>query len=163
MNTTTLHCPNCNAPLGERGPVVVWYRESEGGPVGGVGYRQVRGCAACMDEGYHAERRRRGLTIRAFLRHLTREEPHVRETECYGCMRPVFVITDTKHTTPYTRPIYCSKECRDAPVAVLKRCESCGKRFTPTRSDAKTCSSACRQRAYRARRAAASIHELPRI
>jgi len=31
-------------------------------------------------------------------------------------------------------------------------CIVCGKKFTPTRSDAVTCSSACRQRAYRLRK-----------
>ncbi len=34
-----------------------------------------------------------------------------------------------------------------------RECEVCGETFTPPRSDAKTCSPACRQKAYRRRRA----------
>jgi len=35
--------------------------------------------------------------------------------------------------------------------------EDCGREFTPTRSDAAYCSGACRQRAYRVRKARAAI------
>jgi hypothetical protein len=34
----------------------------------------------------------------------------------------------------------------------LRGCLDCGSRFTPARSDARYCSSTCRQRAYRGRR-----------
>jgi hypothetical protein len=38
-------------------------------------------------------------------------------------------------------------------VTVSRRCEGCGSSLDDRRSQAKTCSSACRQRVYRARRA----------
>jgi hypothetical protein len=37
----------------------------------------------------------------------------------------------------------------------LRRCEGCGREFRPRRSDARTCSAACRKRAFRRRSAAA--------
>ena len=44
----------------------------------------------------------------------------------------------------------------DHPSVTLKRtCEKCGQTFTPQRSDGRYCSSRCRQRAYRARKARA--------
>jgi hypothetical protein len=42
----------------------------------------------------------------------------------------------------------------------VARCGGCGETFEPTRSDAKTCSSACRQRVHRRRRAGLSAEEL---
>jgi hypothetical protein len=60
--------------------------------------------------------------------------------------------------------VYCTPECRQAvasrsyyethrQVALTSHtCEVCDRSFTPSRSDAKTCSSACRQKAYRSRR-----------
>ena len=42
----------------------------------------------------------------------------------------------------------------DRSTAMMIVCAGCGSRFVPTRSDAQYCSPPCRQRAYRARRAA---------
>ena len=61
---------------------------------------------------------------------------------------------------------YCSAECgerersrrreRSAVRIVGSRsCETCRKTFTPPRSDGRYCSSACRQKAYRTRKATA--------
>jgi hypothetical protein len=36
-------------------------------------------------------------------------------------------------------------------TAKRKTCETCGSKFTATRSDAKTCSAACKQRVHRVR------------
>ena len=56
---------------------------------------------------------------------------------------------------------FCSDGCRwtfhnhqrhkRSAAARVKVCEVCGETFTPSRSDAKTCSDACRQKAYRQR------------
>jgi predicted nucleic acid-binding Zn ribbon protein len=56
--------------------------------------------------------------------------------------------------------VYCSDRCRAKFARERQRkqrephvvtCEVCGQEFTPKRSDARTCSPACRQRAYRKR------------
>jgi hypothetical protein len=56
---------------------------------------------------------------------------------------------------PY-RTRYCSEECTKRPKKERPRrdCEHCGWSFTPTRSDAKFCSGACRVAAHRAKRGA---------
>ncbi len=77
----------------------------------------------------------------------------IRKIICYGCGNIFYTrIQSKKYCDYYT----CGKignyknqlqhrlECRKDKV-----CESCGKTFTPKRSDAKYCSNACRQRAYR--------------
>jgi hypothetical protein len=53
----------------------------------------------------------------------------------------------------YARDIY--RQIRNARNAEAreKPCEVCGERFTATRRDAKTCSAACKQKAYRQRKA----------
>ena len=51
----------------------------------------------------------------------------------------------------------CSRECRQARTprpTYEQACTICGATFTARRDDAETCSSACRQKAYRQRRAA---------
>jgi hypothetical protein len=76
---------------------------------------------------------------------------------CEHCGRPVGVLPG--------RRTFCSDRCtwswynaqRNARTAVERlarpQCRGCGKRFIQTRSDATTCSPACRQRVYRQRRA----------
>jgi hypothetical protein len=76
--------------------------------------------------------------------------------ECAGCgSEVIFGMTDWQ----YRKRVYCSDRCRKE--AARKRhkpaephnitCEVCGTEFTARRSDARTCSPACRQRAYRKR------------
>ena len=75
---------------------------------------------------------------------------------CHNCGRPVRV--DYNRNIPL--PLVCSDECRRAVYAKLARerrqnaeqvCATCGNDFIPKRSDAKYCSVACKQKAYRAR------------
>jgi hypothetical protein len=76
------------------------------------------------------------------------------EDDCYQCGRRF-------HYDVRARRIYCSHICaarskaqsyRDAHRPDNARvCAVCGQPFTPPRSDAKTCSNACRQKAYRDR------------
>lgn len=53
----------------------------------------------------------------------------------------------------------CSQRCTERAAAARRRavvpatCKSCGDTFTPARSDSRYCSNACRQHAYRARKA----------
>src|SRR5205085_8478193 len=62
-------------------------------------------------------------------------------TPCTGCGRPVIRAEG--------QPAVCSKRCAQpapAPPPALRQCESCHAAFTPTRSDARFCSSRCRVR-----------------
>ncbi len=76
---------------------------------------------------------------------------------CDGCGRPV------------ARHRFCNWHCcahyYNAPAAARRKaqrlearkgttCEQCSKTFTPKRSDTKTCSAACKQKAYRQRKGA---------
>jgi len=98
------------------------------------------------------------------MRQLRGKPMTVRSAECHGCGRPLAVVTESEYRTPYRKIAYCSEACRDDRRERAKReraaldrkvCEACGEPFEPTRSDAKTCSPACRQRLYRLRKASA--------
>ena len=81
---------------------------------------------------------------------------------CAHCQRPVFRDRERKGEIYFV----CSNQCRQAVhnanyrrkhprSRVEQRCGDCGETFRPSRRDAKFCSMACRQRAYRrAQRAA---------
>jgi hypothetical protein len=78
---------------------------------------------------------------------------------CHDCHRPVFHGAARKVPSH----VSCSPECNRAVYAKLAHdrrrraervCRTCGALFLPKRADALTCSPACRQRAYRQRRAA---------
>lgn len=76
-------------------------------------------------------------------------------SECFSCLRPLIVGGYRANQ----RWVACSTTC----LAALRRedrrqkrttttCSTCGETFTPARSDARYCSSACRQRGYRQRK-----------
>jgi hypothetical protein len=79
---------------------------------------------------------------------------------CDECSRPVIFRT-TGGRYRLSRRVFCSRQCSSAYYNQLRNernararekvCESCGEAFTATRRDARTCSAACRQRAYRKR------------
>ena len=67
---------------------------------------------------------------------------------CKTCNRPVHYAKRTKMR------VYCSPSCHYAALLVkpiTKTCAICEKSFIPHRKDARTCSPACRQKAYRQR------------
>lgn len=79
---------------------------------------------------------------------------------CDTCERlVVWRFTGRDH---YRRHVFCSERCQwtyyntarneRAACAREKVCEACGQSFTATRRDAKTCSAACKQKAYRQRK-----------
>ena len=87
-------------------------------------------------------------------------EDDFREATCEGCGRTVFRTFWTRR--PGAR-VACSQSCRRKLHAALRRaksgrrektCTVCGQSFLAARSDALTCSQACRQKAYRQRLAA---------
>jgi hypothetical protein len=88
--------------------------------------------------------------------------------ECAGCgSEVVFGMSEFQHR----KRVYCSDACRKryarerynteqkqrtATREHERACEVCGRTFRSKRSDAKTCSDACRQRAYRLRTSAST-------
>jgi hypothetical protein len=79
---------------------------------------------------------------------------------CEHCARPVH----QKWDRVWRRRTFCCESCAKAAVATAARqarsdvrgtrqCDSCGETFDPTRTDARYCSNACRQRAHRRRTA----------
>jgi hypothetical protein len=88
---------------------------------------------------------------------LSQERDDVTTQLCAHCERPMVLrlkLSDLQRT-------FCSEPCRHAYHNQLRKekraeerkkiCEVCGKEFTATRRDQKTCSSGCRQKAYRRR------------
>lgn len=76
----------------------------------------------------------------------------------------------TFETNQKARRVYCSAACKQSAridreteriaahrlaqkAAMVRDCPVCGRRFTPDRLDVKHCSHACKQKAYRVRRA----------
>ena len=88
--------------------------------------------------------------------------------ECGGCGRPV-TYRPSRRGRLYA---FCSGRCKDrwyyrvrsrsAVQAKVTACAACGQHFVATRRDAATCSSACRQRKYRRRRAGTPASRLGR-
>jgi hypothetical protein len=87
--------------------------------------------------------------------------PH--RSDCANCGRSVYFVSG--YEDPPKSRVYCCNDCKKADRNRRKsgssrrvgprtfNCEVCGEEFTSTRSDAKTCSSKCRQKAYRKRTA----------
>jgi len=74
---------------------------------------------------------------------------------CMGCERAVY-----QSSLRARRWSYCSHDCRDKALREAHalrmaqrrfECAGCGEEYEPTRSDARYCSSRCRQAAYRVR------------
>jgi hypothetical protein len=155
-------CENCNAPLGPSDPCVVWYHQRQGELHYSVGYGAVRGCMACADDGWAEEVKSRPFSLRAALGVLSGKGPYLREAYCERCGRRIIFATQTKYPEPYRRIAYCSEACKEVRAAARqKTCEVCTGAFTATRRDAKTCSGACKQKAYRRRKAEAHSSARP--
>jgi len=138
LSVTPLTCSFCRKPVGEQ----VYY------PMGfirelipGSGVNLIDRMPSC--ETCHAE-----LGATRSIRF-----PRCDRTKrCGGCARTV-------HSAGHRR--FCSRACasraRRAWRREGKRCVVCHDYLTPTRSDARYCSSACRQRGYRQRTAAGRV------
>lgn len=82
------------------------------------------------------------------------------QRSCDTCERPV--VWKSSRRDYYRRHVFCSERCQwsyyntarneRAAHAREKVCEVCNETFTAARRDAKTCSSACKQKAYRRRK-----------
>ena len=89
------------------------------------------------------------------------------ERNCRACQR--VVVEGPIGKAPLQKNCFCCDKCKNEYWVEYRRekrlrlrdpqktCVICGENFTPARCDAKTCSPACRQKAYRQRRAASHI------
>lgn len=140
--------------------------------------RAIRTCDVCGDcgapiapgdavwMGWHRDPRSRARELHPVCQDCHRATTYFpawqRARPCDLCKRDV---TYHRHAGLSTRRVYifCSERCRNryaakrrSAVLALDRhrlCSVCGEHFQPPRSDARTCSPACRQKAYRQRRA----------
>jgi hypothetical protein len=157
-------CGKCGRVLGE--DEAVWikcrvYAGIAGGLMSRPGprYEDVPQCGGCIngankkpvewgEYGVYGERMRLSKDGRLI------------ERPCSTCERPV--VYEVPRRGYYDRPVYCCYRCeytyhnhkrahRDEHLRE-KVCEVCGKEFTAKRAHTKTCSAACKQKAYRARR-----------
>ena len=122
--TRTVSCRDCGREIS--------------GTVFAFGDSQVACCAACV------------ASRPPFGERIARLEP----SPCAACGRPVVWLGGDRRR----RHVVCSPACRRALRNLLRRvrheprvCVACYHRFTPSRTDARHCSDACRQRAYRRR------------
>jgi hypothetical protein len=137
------------------------YAGMGGGLMGRPGqcFRKASVCEGCAPEGMTNPKAYSEYTIGDRTIRIPASQ-RVDERPCSTCERPVvFVMTRRDYQG---RPVYCSYRCeytyhnrqrsqRDEHLR-QKVCEVCSKEFTATRAHTKTCSAACKQKAYRARK-----------
>ena len=87
----------------------------------------------------------------------------------FSCYPPQYCLNCGVEYFPPRRQKYCSPRCRVLHFRNKrclrkhdKSCDRCGERFTPPRSDARYCSSACRQAEYRERKAVPATRTINR-
>ena len=119
-------CHWCRAPFRQlRFPITTEVRF-------GSGWEVVSVCGLCFK--------------RASADETTRMERYLRN--CDGCGKPMRTPLDGRF-----RWCVCSSRCYQRAHRKMRRwfmtCEACKKPFKPARTDARYCSSACRQRTYR--------------
>ena len=105
-----------------------------------------------IESTFNARTAQREVGIQSRVRH---------EWHANGEISEIPLLRPDTRTWKNTRWEFQSREVgslRIAPKEAAREpraCEMCGEQFVPTRSDAKTCSSPCRQKAYRGRLAEA--------
>ena len=101
------------------------------------------------------------IRLESFCRGCTPKNRYYQHKACVACGREVWNQSDSTRRKRFT----CSRRCQvqsqvavHAPARAAQRaerlrkiCATCGRSFNGTRSDAATCSPACRQKAYRQR------------
>jgi len=134
-NRDAATCGHCGRALAASEPV--WWIRAHGSHSGNA---LTVTCAACAPDWWKA-RSRQGA--------------------CETCGRAVGMARRWSHH------VFCSARCRwrwgnarHAAPRVTVTCAVCGRAFVPPRRDAKACSPACRQRAYRQREAQADAPEV---
>jgi hypothetical protein len=125
----------------------------------GPRYEKVTACKGCAPEWMTEPKAYNEYTI-GDRRVRIPASQRVDERPCSTCGRPV-VYELTRRYYP-GRPVFCCYRCqytyhnrrRSAREQHLREkvCEVCSKEFTATKAHAKTCSAACKQKAYRTRK-----------
>ena len=161
-----MHCDHCRKPVLDGAPI--WrISRGYGGPPGTAvqswcencwtgSHYDLRNSLPPDAKDWTEDRRQRLLAAYAKLRHY-----QWRERPCKNCGRQVFFHGSRR--IPYHA--VCGDACRYAINLAQARercarrrgtliCQTCGEQFTPQRTDARFCSSPCRQRAYRQRQQA---------
>ncbi len=144
-------CGQCYRPLG---PAETVYVDSDvyvgiARLVGRPRYERTSKCEECAP---------------AYMREPDAWRPRFRKSPCNWCERSVVYKASSRDY--YDRHVFCCARCqwtryngarneRNA-RAREKVCEVCERPFTAARRDAKTCSPACKQKAYRRRKGAES-------
>jgi hypothetical protein len=137
------HCMRCDVPFGDNAtafmvPIKIICEVIQG--VGIYSKELSAVCDACV------EPREQALTTR--------------NATCPGCGQRMSVDPNARHR----RAIVCSRRCqqrerRKRRYIRDKACPTCKTMFKPKRADAKFCSAACKQRAWRACKANAAFRE----
>jgi predicted nucleic acid-binding Zn ribbon protein len=150
-------CAICGQDVPPEHNILVLHRDRSYKDADGVRVWLGRGRALCVDCAKWLRDQPYQWDVYPWLTHGARDagrkmaEYHHR---CDWCGRSFYGALARRH---------CSDECgeliragrRDRRTDVFPRpCETCHELFTPPRSDGRYCSSACRQKAYRRRRAA---------
>ncbi len=141
-------CGQCYRPLG---PAETVYVDSDvyvgiARLVGRPRYERTSKCEECAP---------------AYMREPDAWRPRFRKSPCNWCERSVVYKASSRDY--YGRHVFCCERCQWSHYngarnqrnarAREKVCEVCGEPFTASRRDARTCSPACKQRAYRLRKA----------
>ena len=148
---TCSHCADCERPLAPDEPI--WRQRISLGRsmFGGTHHRLLPVCETCS----HAKRSEYSYRYPHPSTEFRPAQP------CEGCGRPVHEryrdgLFHRNHHVICCEDCYKAAELKYArETRTLARgtheCQICGKSFEPTRNDAKFCSSACKQKAYRKR------------
>lgn len=119
--------------------------------------------------GMFAVSRQHGMVCREHMREAEIENDWKQwwSSDCDTCQRTVWLPSTGRDR--YRRHAFCSERCESLHYSRIQRerrlearqkeCETCGQEFIGGRRDAKTCSSACRQKAYRQRVATGCVPE----
>jgi hypothetical protein len=147
-----MRCQLCDRPLADNEPV---YRVAVG--FGTTWYNRFGSCIGSLCTSCalkeHEYRSVEGRLLSTPIFYDQRWQP---PEPCRHCGRPVFLNNRRKKP----RHIVCGMECRNAvyyasahrmPKSSTQGCLFCGNQFSTRRSDARYCSSACRQKSYRQR------------
>lgn len=168
-----MQCHECKRELDPTEPIWLhWRPQSEDAKSRSNTARLVSICEPCRprvteNKFVLGKRRREGAAVNWELRDLDHTprvyaSPKLPMKQCEACDRPMGMERRMVGTQRWR----CSPECRHArsPRPTYEQaCTICGNTFTARRDDAETCSSACRQKSYRRRRAAARDMTLPHV
>jgi hypothetical protein len=135
------HCARCTSPVGPGEPV--WRRQAYLGPgmLGGHRFGLRPHCAACRgNDAWYWEPRRCECCGRE-VNYRIDGRRHRRTFCCERCATIILVAEANAK----------ARRRRAEKRGATSTCPACGETFEPGRADAKFCSAACKQKAYRRR------------